>query len=117
MEKHFKGCFSLHYQSVQALIQKFCANIDSTRTKRKEGDKKAQYPWRDQKKFQIVMWKGGAVKRQGNRLRLSCGAGRKPLSVKVPTKTFFDVTLPEVAGSLASRITDNFQILKPASSS
>ncbi|MGL1052910.1 IS630 family transposase, partial [Vibrio vulnificus] len=32
-------------------------------------------------------------------------------------KKFFDVTLPEVAGSLLSRITDNFQILKPASSS
>ncbi len=30
---------------------------------------------------------------------------------------FFNVTLPKVAGSLASRITDNFQILKPASSS
>jgi hypothetical protein len=30
---------------------------------------------------------------------------------------FFDVTLPEVAGSLVSRITDNFQLLKPASSS
>ncbi len=28
---------------------------------------------------------------------------------------FFNVTLPEVAGSLVSRITDNFQILKPAS--
>ncbi|ASU24485.1 IS630 family transposase [Vibrio qinghaiensis] len=32
-------------------------------------------------------------------------------------KTFFDVMLPEVAGTLVSRITDNFQILKPASSS
>ncbi|EHZ2755083.1 IS630 family transposase, partial [Vibrio vulnificus] len=32
-------------------------------------------------------------------------------------KKFFDVTLPDVAGSLASRITDNFQVLKPASSS
>ncbi|MBF4295880.1 IS630 family transposase, partial [Vibrio anguillarum] len=31
-------------------------------------------------------------------------------------KNFFDVTLPKVADSLASRITDNFQILKPASS-
>lgn len=30
---------------------------------------------------------------------------------------FFNVTLPKVAGSLVSRITDNFQILKPASSS
>lgn len=32
-------------------------------------------------------------------------------------KEFFDVTLPEVAGSLVSRITDNFQLIKPASSS
>jgi transposase len=32
-------------------------------------------------------------------------------------KEFFDVTLPEVAGSQVSRITDNFQLLKPASSS
>ena len=32
-------------------------------------------------------------------------------------KKFFDVTLPEVAGSLVSRITDNFQVLIPASSS
>jgi transposase len=32
-------------------------------------------------------------------------------------REFFDVTLPEVAGSLVSRITDNFQLLKPASSS
>lgn len=31
-------------------------------------------------------------------------------------KNFFYVTLTEVADSLASRITDNFQILKPASS-
>lgn len=32
-------------------------------------------------------------------------------------KNFFDVTLPEVAGSLVSRVTDNFELLKPASSS
>ncbi|MEZ8288848.1 IS630 family transposase, partial [Vibrio sp. 10N.237.312.B06] len=32
-------------------------------------------------------------------------------------KKFFNVTLPKVAGSLVSRITDNFQILKPAFSS
>ncbi|SNX50671.1 hypothetical protein VTH8203_04332 [Vibrio thalassae] len=32
-------------------------------------------------------------------------------------KEFFDVTLPNVAGTLVSRITDNFQVLKPASSS
>ncbi len=32
-------------------------------------------------------------------------------------KEFFDVALSEVTGSLESRITDNFQLLKPASSS
>ncbi len=30
---------------------------------------------------------------------------------------FFDVTLPKVAGSLTTRINDNFQVLKPATSS
>ncbi|MFI3276425.1 MAG: IS630 family transposase, partial [Vibrio sp.] len=30
---------------------------------------------------------------------------------------FFTVTLPEIADSLTSRISDNFQVLKPASSS
>ncbi|TMX30629.1 IS630 family transposase, partial [Vibrio sp. Hep-1b-8] len=30
---------------------------------------------------------------------------------------FFTVTLPEIAGSLTSRINDNFQVLKPAFSS
>ncbi|SBS67027.1 hypothetical protein VHE8714_03598 [Vibrio splendidus] len=32
-------------------------------------------------------------------------------------KKFFDVTLPEVSGSLVSRITDNLQILTAAASS
>jgi hypothetical protein len=36
---------------------------------------------------------------------------------KAAIEQFFAVTLPEIAGSLASRINDNFQVLKPASSS
>ena len=36
---------------------------------------------------------------------------------KAEIDQFFTVTLPEIAGSLASRINDNFQVLKPASSS
>ncbi|SUC37019.1 Uncharacterised protein [Providencia rustigianii] len=36
---------------------------------------------------------------------------------KAAIDRFFTVTLPEIAGSLASRINDNFQVLKPASSS
>ncbi|MFH0258859.1 IS630 family transposase, partial [Vibrio rumoiensis] len=38
-------------------------------------------------------------------------------SFKGAIDTFFDVTLPEVASSLMSRINDNFQVLKPATSS
>ncbi len=36
---------------------------------------------------------------------------------KTAIDQFFAVTLPEIAGSLTSRINDNFQVLKPASSS
>ena len=67
LQKHFKGRFALHSQTVQGIIDKFCANIDSTRTKRKDGDKNAKYPWRDQKKFQFALWKGQSVRRQRRR--------------------------------------------------
>ncbi|CCN69732.1 hypothetical protein VIBNISFn118_1480001 [Vibrio nigripulchritudo SFn118] len=36
---------------------------------------------------------------------------------KAAIEQFFAVTLPMIAGSLTSRINDNFQVLKPASSS
>uniref|UniRef100_UPI0026162007 transposase n=1 Tax=uncultured Vibrio sp. TaxID=114054 RepID=UPI0026162007 len=36
---------------------------------------------------------------------------------KAAIDQIFSVTLPEIAGSLTSRINDNFQVLKPASSS
>lgn len=38
-------------------------------------------------------------------------------SFKDAINGFFDVTLPKVAGSLTTRINDNFQVLQPASSS
>ncbi len=49
LEKHFKGRFNLHSQTIQALIQKFCANIEATKTRRADGDKLARYRWRDKK--------------------------------------------------------------------
>ena len=84
LEKHFKNKYSLHSQTVQGLIAKFVACIDATRTKRKEGDKKARYPWRCEKRYQTVLWKGQALKRQGNRLILPMGKGRKPIRIKLP---------------------------------
>ncbi len=38
-------------------------------------------------------------------------------SFKDAINRFFDVTLPKVAGSLTTRINDNFQVLKSATSS
>ena len=84
LEKHYKGRFNLHSQTIQALIKKFIANIDSTRTKRKDGDKQARYPWRDKKRFQAVMWKASALKRKGNTLSLSNGKGQKRLKLRIP---------------------------------
>ena len=48
----------------------------------------------------------------GERLHIYFSSKREFTSA---IKEFFDVTLPEVADSLVSRVTDNFQLLKPAS--
>src|SRR5437762_2951002 len=45
-EKHFKGKFNLHSQTIQAIIQRFFANIETTRTNRKNGNKRARYPYK-----------------------------------------------------------------------
>ena len=84
LKSHCKGRYNLHSQTVQGLVEKFIANIDSTRTKRKEGDTTARYPWRCRKRYQTVVWKGQAIKRKGNRIVLPMGQGRKPLKLKVP---------------------------------
>ena len=44
LKTHFKRRLPLHSQTVQALIEKFCATIDGVRTKRKNGDKQTRYP-------------------------------------------------------------------------
>ncbi|MGB2147768.1 MAG: RNA-guided endonuclease InsQ/TnpB family protein [Vibrio toranzoniae] len=115
LEKHLKGRFNLHSASVQALIQKFCANIDSTRTKRKNGDSSARYPWRDQKKFQIVMWKASAIKRNGNRLILSNGRDNAALKVKIPTNLPLGKIVAAELGFREIRLTISNEVDKPIS--
>lgn len=83
-EKHFKGKYSLHSQTVQALIKKFFANIDTTSENRKNGDTKARYPYRDQKRFHVVMYKESAIRIRGNRIILSNGKGQSTLKIKLP---------------------------------
>lgn len=83
-EKHFKGKYKLHSQTIQALIKKFFANIETTTENRKAGDKKARYPWRDQKRFQVVMYKASAIKKYGKYLVFSNGKGQVKLKIKAP---------------------------------
>lgn len=83
-EKHFKGKYALHSQTVQALIKKFFANIETTTENRKNGNKKARYPFRDKKRFQVVMYKQSAIRIKGNRIILSNGKGHPPLKIKLP---------------------------------
>lgn len=82
-EKHFKGRFRLHSQTVQALIGKFFANIDTTRTNRANGEHKARYPWRT-KRYLSVPWKGQGIHVKGRYISLPMGRGRSPLRLKLP---------------------------------
>lgn len=84
-EKHFKGKYNLHSQTIQALIKKFFANIETTTENRKAGNRKARYPYRDKKRFQVVMYKASAIRRKGNRIILSNGKGVKKLIVRIPS--------------------------------
>lgn len=83
LQKHFKGKYQLHSQTVQALVDKFIANIETTQTSRKNGDKNARYPWRCKKKFQVAIWKGQSIRLKGNRIALPMGRGRKPVRIKL----------------------------------
>ena len=88
LKAHFKRRIPLHSQTVQALIEKFCATIDGVRTKRQNGDKHARYPWRFRRYFNPI-FKGQALKIQGAHLFLPLGRGRDPirgrLSEAIPT--------------------------------
>lgn len=83
LKAHFKRRFPLHSQTVQALVEKFCATIDGVRTKRKNGDKKARYPWRVRRYFNPI-FKGQALTRDGAHLLLPRGRSRTPIRVRLP---------------------------------
>ena len=85
LKAHFKRRFPLHSQTVQALIEKFCATIDGGRTKRKNGDKKARYPWRFRQYFNPI-FKGQALKMEGPHRLLPRGRGREPIRVRLPER-------------------------------
>ncbi|MFP5269976.1 RNA-guided endonuclease InsQ/TnpB family protein [Coleofasciculus sp.] len=82
LQKHTKGKFELHSQSIQLVCRAFIGNIDSTKSNRQQGLKNIKYPWRD-KKFYPAHWHGQAVKHQKGKTVLSMGKGRKPIVLPI----------------------------------
>jgi putative transposase len=83
------GQYALHSQSVQALCQKFAANVaTATELRRQEfaetGRIQTEYPHHP-KAYQTVVWKDQAlVILPTGQLRLPCGAQRPPLLLPLP---------------------------------
>lgn len=110
-ERHFKGRFALHSQTVQALVQKFFASIDGARTHRKNGNERARYPHRLRSHVNVV-WKGQAIKVKDNRLVLPMGKGRASLSIRLPSIPEGDIAQAEIAfGRLL--VTVNREVTEP----
>ncbi len=85
------GQYALHSQSVQALCQKFAANVaTATELRRQEraeaGHVQTPYPHRP-KAYQTVIWKDQALQIQPDgRLRLPTGSQRLPLVLPLPAE-------------------------------
>jgi len=71
-EKHFARKFRLHSQTIQALIAKFFANIETTRVNRANGEKHARYPYKKKNYFNPI-WKGQHIKVENSYIILPMG--------------------------------------------
>jgi putative transposase len=91
LEQATKGQFALNAQVVQQIVHAFLANVETTRTLRREHpDMRMKYPWRT-KAFYPVKWPAQAVHREKSRVILPMGHGRP--SIVLP------LALPENAGA------------------
>ncbi len=82
LREQSKNTYSLHSQTVQSVIDRFQANIDSTRENRKK-NKNWRYPRRE-KVFYHLSWPKQAVTIYKNRILLPMGRGRKSLILSHP---------------------------------
>ncbi len=72
------GRYALHSQSIQMVCQQFLANVETIKQLR-QSNPRHRYPHHP-KKYMTVHWPAQAVSRQGQRLILPMGRGRKPCS-------------------------------------
>jgi len=75
------GQFALHSQSIQMLCHQFLANVETTR-QLKPSHPHMRYPYKP-KTYMTVQWPAQAVARQGKRLILPMGRGRKALCLRL----------------------------------
>jgi len=85
------GQFALHSQSIQMLCHQFLANVQTTQ-QLKPTHPRMRYPYKP-KQYMPVQWPAQAVARQGKRLILPMGRGRKALC--------FRLTLPARIGGVS----------------
>jgi putative transposase len=85
------GQFALYSQSIQMVCHQFLANVETTR-QLKPAHPHMRYPYKP-KKYMTVQWPAQAVTRQGKRLILPMGRGRKALC--------FRLDLPERIGGVS----------------
>lgn len=71
-EKHFARKLRLHSQTIQAIIGKFFANIETTRVNRANGEKSARYPYKKKTYFNPI-WKSQHIKLEHNYIILPMG--------------------------------------------
>jgi putative transposase len=72
------GQFALHSQSIQMVCQQFLANVETIKQLRPTNPRH-RYPYHP-KRYRTVQWPAQAVSRQGKRLILPMGRGRKSFS-------------------------------------
>ena len=83
LKRYTKQRFALHSDSVQSVIEKFCANLKAAHTFRKENPS-IRYPYKNKGWF-CIHWKKSAIKIKGRLLNLSNGKGRQGIVFKLPT--------------------------------
>src|SRR5947209_15766812 len=91
LEQATKGRFALNAQAVQQIVHAFLANVETTRTLRREHpEMRMKYPWRE-KRFYPVKWPAQAVHREKRRVVLPMGKGHPSLVLPI--------ALPQNAGA------------------
>ncbi len=86
------GQYALYSQSIQMVCHQFLANVETIKQLR-QANQRHRYPYHP-KKYMTVQWPAQAVSRQGKRLILPMGRGRKSLSFHLPD-------LPEHIGAVS----------------